>query len=123
MTREFYNFKPKKNLYDGAEDGFYKFNMEVIIPKIGKHIIFNNIMARPIWEFDSVFQKKISDEIGGVKTIFFENDNMPSYKYMNLDVYVYSDNVDGCAVNIIVAAGESQPSRFKIILLGYAIEK
>ena len=123
MTREFYNFKPKKNLYDGAEDGFYKFNMEVIIPKIGKHIIFNNIMARPIWEFDSVFQKQISDEISGVKTISYENDNMPSYKYMNLDVYVYSDNIDGCAVNIIVAAGESQPSRFKIILLGYAIEK
>ena len=119
MMREFYNFKPKKILYDGTEERFYKFNMGIIIPKIGKYIIFNNIMARPI----SVFQKQISDEISGVKTISYENDNMPSYKYMNLDMYVYSDNIDGCAVNIIVAAGESQPSRFKIILLGYAIEK
>lgn len=42
---------------------------------------------------------------------------------MNLDVYVYRDNIDGCAVIVIVAAGESQPSRFKIILLGYMIEK
>ncbi len=123
MTREFYNFKPKKNLYDGTEDGFYKFNMEIDIPKTGKHIIFYNMTAKPIWEFDSIFQRKISDEISGVKTISHENDNMLSYKYMNLDVYVYSDNVDGCAVNIIVAAGESQPSKFKIILLGYAIEK
>jgi len=56
MTREFYNFKPKKNLYDGTEEGFYKFNMEITIPKIGKHIIFNNKIVRPIWEFDSVFQ-------------------------------------------------------------------
>ncbi|SFF38026.1 hypothetical protein SAMN05216563_1364 [Phytobacter palmae] len=123
MTREFYNFKPKKTLYDGTEDGFYKFNMKIDISKTGKHIIFYNMTAKPIWEFDSIFQRKISNEISGVKIISHENDNMLSYKYMNLDVYVYSDNVDGCAVNIIVAAGESQPSRFKIILLGYAIKK
>lgn len=123
MTREIYNFKPKRTLYDGAEDGFYKFNMEIVIPKVGKNIIFSNITARPIWELDSTIKEKVSDEIIGIKTIFFESDNMPSYKYINLDVYVYSDNIDGCAVSVIVAAGESQPSRFKIILLGYMIEK
>jgi hypothetical protein len=72
MTREFYNFKPKKNLYDGAEDGFYKFNMEVIIPKIGKHIIFNNIMARPIWEFDSVFKNKFPMKLAVLKQLFMK---------------------------------------------------
>lgn len=72
MTREFYNFKPKRTLYDGAEDGFYEFNVEIIIPKIGKHIIFGNIAARPIWELDSTIKEKISMKSSALKRFFLK---------------------------------------------------
>lgn len=57
MTEEFFNFKLKKTLYDGYEDGFYKFSAKISIPNIVKEFFFENISAKPIWDVECNLKK------------------------------------------------------------------
>lgn len=121
MNLKFYNFKPRKNLYDGKENGFYDFSEKIHIPYLNVEIEFRNINATPLWDVDNSLKKEIVSNISGVRTLTFHDDPEPSYKYNNLDVYIYSCFLENKNVHIVLAQGERQPARYKIILLGSVI--
>ncbi|WP_145974511.1 hypothetical protein [Enterobacter chengduensis] len=118
MSMEFYNFKPRKNLYDGEENYFYEFSEKICIPFLNVEIDFKNIDAIPLWNVDSSLKKEMASNISGVMVLNFDDDPDPTYKYNNLDVYIYSGFLENKKIHIVMAQGESQPARYKIILLG-----
>lgn len=121
MSLEFYNFKPRKTLYDGKENCFYEFSEKICIPFLNVEIYFRNIDAIPLWNIDSSLKKEIARNITGIKALTFHDDPDPVYKYNNLDVYIYSSFLESKEIHIVLAQGESQPARYKIILLGFVI--
>lgn len=118
MNLKFYNFKPRKTLYDGKENGFYDFSEKIYIPYLNVEVLFRNINAIPLWDIDDSLKKEIVSNISGIRALKFHDDPEPSYKYNNLDVYIYSCFLENKNVHVVLAQGESQPARYKIILLG-----
>ncbi|MEG6290060.1 hypothetical protein [Enterobacter bugandensis] len=121
MNLKFYNFKPRKTLYDGKENGFYDFSEKIYIPYLNVEVAFRNINAIPLWDIDGSLKKEIVSNISGIRALTFHDDSEPSYKYNNLDVYIYSCVLEDKNVHVVLAQGESQPARYKIILLGLII--
>lgn len=121
MSLKFYNFKPRKTLYDGKENGFYDFSEKIYAPYLNYDIEFNNINAIPLWNVSSSLKESIVSNISGVRVLTYHDDPEPSYKYNNLDVYIYTYFLESKKVHIVLAEGESQPARYKIILLGLVI--
>jgi len=121
MSLKFYNFKPRKNLYDGKEDFFYDFSEKVYIPFLNQEVELKNINAKPLWDVSSSLKEEIVSNISGIKVLTFHDDSEPSYKHNNLDIYIYSCLLESNDIHIVLAEGESQPARYKIILLGLVI--
>lgn len=59
--------------------------------------------------------------ISEIKVITYQDDLKPSYKNNDLDIYVFSHLFPDDTLHIVLAEGESQPARYKIILLGYLV--
>lgn len=112
------SYNPNKTMYDGDEEGFYNFNATVSLPKNGGEVIYDNVSATPIWNASEDIRNNIVNNIKGIKKIEFEHDQSPSYKYGGLDIYFNSIKFDGTVVILVVAAGEVQPTRFIIKMLG-----
>lgn len=118
MSNIFYNFSPKKVIYDGDENGFYDFECEVKLPKSEDKVLFINALAKPLWKINNELAHEIVKNIKSIKVNISNFDPLPTYKHDNLDVYLQAIQLDKECVALIVAAGESQPARFKIKLLG-----
>lgn len=118
MSLEFYNFKPRKTLYDGKENGFYDFSEKIHTPYLNHEIEFKNINAIPLWNVSSSLREEIVSNISGLRVLTYHDDPEPSYKYNDLDVYIYTCFLESKKVHIVLAEGESQPARYKIILIG-----
>ena len=123
MGMEFYNLKSKKILYDGDEVGFYDFIMDVSVPGVNNKVLFENINATPIWDAEVALKEYIVNRVSGIKVISYENDPQPSYKYKNLDLYLYNSVVDEKEIMVVTATGECQPARYQIILLGAMLRR
>lgn len=117
MNLEFFNFRLKNTIYDGDEHGFYNFSSEIEFTKNGK-VFFENSTAIPIWYVDDELVQIIISRITGIKIIKYSHDKKLSYKHDNLDIYIYKSNILNESIIVIVAAGESQPARYKIKAMG-----
>ena len=121
MSLGSYNFKPKRTIYDWKDDDFYDYSEKISIPKIDFEIVFKNEDAKPLWGIHDDLKKQILKNISGIKVKTYSDDLSPSYKYNDLDIYVYSGLFAGNVLHIVLAEGESQAARYKIILLGFVL--
>lgn len=121
MSLGSYNFKPKRTIYDGKDDDFYDYSEKISIPKLDCEIVFKNEDAKPLWGIHDDLKKQILKNISGIKVKTYSDDLSPSYKYNDLDIYVYSGLFAGNVLHIVLAEGESQAVRYKIILLGFVL--
>ncbi|MGL4182292.1 hypothetical protein [Enterobacter ludwigii] len=121
MTLGSYNFKPKRTIYDGKDDDFNDYSEKISIPKLDCEIVFKNEDAKPLWGIHDDLKKQILKNISGIKVKTYSDDLSPSYKYNGLDICVYSSLFAGNIFHIVLAEGESQAARYKIILLGFVL--
>lgn len=121
MSLKSYNFKPKRTIYDGKDDDFYEYSEKISMPKLGRDIFFKNEDAKSLWDIHDDLKKQILSNISGIKVKTYGDDLNPSYKYNDLDIYVFSSLFAGNVLHIVLAEGESQPARYKIILLGVVL--
>ncbi|MEL5348633.1 hypothetical protein PTR25_02440 [Serratia nevei] len=112
-----------RQLFDGNEEQFRLFKKEVSIPNSNEKILYDNSSAIPIWDIDEDIRKTIAEKISEIKVIEYPHDPIPSYKNENLDIYVQPVESESHRnrITIITAAGESQPARYKIKLLGFIL--
>ncbi len=120
MTEKHINYKAKKLIFDGSEDQFYLFKEETYLTDTNEQVIYQNSVAKPIWEADDELKTNITKNINWIKKIEYKFDPTPSYKHDNLDIYFQkvSSEKTGREIIIVTAAGEAQPARYKIKLLG-----
>lgn len=121
MSLKIYNLKAKKMIYDGKDDDFYNYSENLSISKLNCEVFFRNEDVKPLWDIHGALKEAIVKNISGIKAKTYCDDPEPSYKYNNLDVYVYDWSFAGNAIYIVLAEGESQPARYKIIMLGYIV--
>ncbi|ELY1862139.1 hypothetical protein [Serratia marcescens] len=112
-----------RQLFDGNEEQFRLFKKEVSIPNSNEKVLYDNSSAIPIWDIDEDIRKTIAEKISEIKVIEYPHDPIPSYKNENLDIYVQPVESESHRnrITIITAAGESQPARYKIKLLGFIL--
>ena len=110
-----------RQLFNGNEEQFRLFKKEVSIPNYNEKVLYGNSSATPIWDIDEDIRKAIAEKISEIKIIEYPYDPIPSYKNENLDIYVQPVESESHRNRntIITAAGESQPARYKIKLLGF----
>ncbi|WP_261455569.1 hypothetical protein [Serratia ficaria] len=120
MNEKYINIKTKRQIFDGNEDKFRIFKEEILIPNTDEKVIYKNALAIPIWKLDENIRKKIAKEIAGIDIIEYKFDPIPSYKHDNLDIYTQETTTkkSNKKVTIVTAAGETQPARYKVKLLG-----
>ncbi|BBT91102.1 hypothetical protein WP8W19C02_27220 [Enterobacter cloacae] len=121
MLLKSYNYRPGKIIYDGKDDDFYDYSDKIFIPKLNSEIIFQNKDAKPLWNLQDDLISEVLYNISEIKVITYQDDLKPSYKNNDLDVYVFSHLFPDDTLHIVLAEGESQPARYKIILLGYLV--
>ena len=121
MLLKSYNYRPGKIIYDGKDDDFYDYSDEIFIPQLNSEIIFQNKDAKPLWNLQDDLISEVLYNISEIKVITYQDDLKPSYKNNDLDVYVFSHLFPDDTLHIVLAEGESQPARYKIILLGYLV--
>ncbi|MEL5335086.1 hypothetical protein PTR34_07125 [Serratia nevei] len=112
-----------RQLFDGNEEQFRLFKKEVSTPNSNEKVLYDNSSAIPIWDIDENIRKAIAEKISEIKVIEYPHDPIPSYKNENLDIYVQPVESESHRnrITIITAAGESQPARYKIKLLGFIL--
>ncbi|XTZ40179.1 hypothetical protein ACQYRI_09475 [Salmonella enterica] len=115
MNLEIFNFRLKKTIYDGDENGFYNLSSEIKFTKNGK-VSFENSTAIPIWDVEDELVQIIISSVS--RPVLVPHDKKPSYRHDNLDIYIYKSNILNESIIVIVAAGESQPARYKIKAMG-----
>lgn len=121
MLLKSYNYRPGKIIYDGKDDDFYDYSDKIFIPQLNSEIIFQNKDAKPLWNLQDDLISEVLYNISEIKVITYQDDLKPSYKNNDLDVYVFSHLFPDDTLHIVLAEGESQPARYKIILLGYLV--
>lgn len=121
MLLKSYNYRPGKIIYDGKDDDFYDYSDKIFIPQLNSEIIFQNKDAKPLWNLQDDLISEVSYNISEIKVITYQDDLKPSYKNNDLDIYVFSHLFPDDTLHIVLAEGESQPARYKIILLGYLV--
>lgn len=121
MLLKSYNYRPGKIIYDGKDDDFYDYSDKIFIPQLNSEIIFQNKDAKPLWNLQHDLISEVLYNISEIKVITYQDDLKPSYKNNDLDIYVFSHLFLDDTLHIVLAAGESQPARYKIILLGYIV--
>lgn len=121
MLLKSYNYRPGKIIYDGKDDDFYDYSDNIFIPQLNSEIIFQNKDAKPLWNHQDDLISEVLYNISEIKVITYQDDLKPSYKNNDLDIYVFSHLFPDDTLHIVLAEGESQPARYKIILLGYLV--
>lgn len=121
MLLKSYNYRPGKIIYDGKDDDFYDYSDKIFIPQLNREIIFQNKDAKPLWNLQDDLISEVLYNISEIKVITYQDDLKPSYKNNDLDIYVFSHLFPDDTLHIVLAEGESQPARYKIILLGYLV--
>lgn len=121
MLLKSYNYRPGKIIYDGKDDDFYDYSDKIFIPQLNSDIIFQNKDAKPLWNLQNDLISEVLYNISEIKVITYQDDLKPSYKNNDLDVYVFRHLLPDDTLHIVLAEGESQPARYKIILLGYIV--
>lgn len=121
MLLKSYNYRPGKIIYDGKDDDFYDYSDKIFIPQLNSEIIFQNKDAKPLWNLQDDLISEVLYNISEIKVITYQDDLKPSYKNNDLDIYVFSHLFPDDTLHIVLAEGESQPARYKIILLGYLV--
>ncbi|KUQ82943.1 MULTISPECIES: hypothetical protein [Enterobacter cloacae complex] len=121
MLLKSYNYRPGKIIYDGKDDDFYDYSDKIFIPQLNSEIIFQNKDAKPLWNLQDDLICEVLYNISEIKVITYQDDLKPSYKNNDLDIYVFSHLFPDDTLHIVLAEGESQPARYKIILLGYLV--
>ncbi|TFB20617.1 hypothetical protein E3U32_22600 [Lelliottia nimipressuralis] len=116
-----YNYRPGKIIYDGKDDDFYDYSDKIFIPQLNSDIIFQNKDAKPLWNLQNDLISEVLYNISEIKVITYQDDLKPSYKNNDLDIYVFRHLLPDDTLHIVLAEGESQPARYKIILLGYIV--
>lgn len=121
MLLKSYNYRPGKIIYDGKDDDFYDYSDKIFIPQLNSDIIFQNKDAKPLWNLQNDLISEVLYNISEIKVLTFQVDLKPSYKNNDLDIYVFRHLLPDDTLHIVLAEGESQPARYKIILLGYIV--
>jgi hypothetical protein len=121
MLLKSYNYRPGKIIYDGKDDDFYDYSDKIFIPQLNSDIIFQNKDAKPLWNLQNDLISEVLYNISEIKVITYQDDLKPSYKNNDLDIYVFRHLLPDDTLHIVLAEGESQPARYKIILLGYIV--
>jgi hypothetical protein len=121
MLLKSYNYRPGKIIYDGKDDDFYDYSDKIFIPQLNSEIIFQNKDAKPLWNLQDDLISEVLYNISEIKVITYQEDLKLSYKNNDLDIYVFSHLFPNDTLHIVLAEGESQSARYKIILLGYLV--
>ncbi|MHA1017871.1 hypothetical protein ACR9HH_08330 [Enterobacter mori] len=121
MLLKSYNYRPGKIIYDGKDDDFYDYSDKIFIPQLNSEIIFQNKDAKPLWNLQDDLISEVLYNISEIKVITYQDDLKLSYKNNDLDIYVFSHLFPNDTLHIVLAEGESQSARYKIILLGYLV--
>lgn len=121
MLLKSYNYRPGKIIYDGKDDDFYDYSDKIFIPQLNSEIIFQNKDAKPLWNLQDDLISEVLYNISEIKVITYQEDLKLSYKNNDLDIYVFSHLFPNDTLHIVLAEGESQSARYKIIMLGYLV--
>ncbi|HEM8880418.1 TPA: hypothetical protein U2R13_003940 [Providencia stuartii] len=113
-----------KKFYDGNEDDFYKLTYSMVCPLCNENKIFRVLDLKSFRELDNQTRVLLIREI--VKIEEKKLSTITIYGYDNLSVEYMPYICTKCKTEIIavLAVGEWQPARYKIILLGvFKIQK
>ena len=111
--------KGKKPLFDGEDSGFYAFSAELDLPGGGR-AIFDNQQTRYLRELGEETAAQLVSLIKGASKTVATAGGFASYRHDNLALH-YQQTVDpesGNSYLLVVAAGELQPARYVICLVG-----